>query len=92
MQPRTLYSILASNTDMGDLLAEMNPTYMGKRCRDLFLRLRCLLRGHHMRHDRWVNKDNPLEGEWHIGCARCPKFTTRPFSPRLPPPPGFRRL
>ena len=43
-------------------------------------KIRCKILGHYIVHQKWINAENPIASEWHIGCIYCPKFKTEPFT------------
>ena len=43
--------------------------------RDTWLRIKCRLTGgHYITSQRWWDGKNFNNGEWHVGCRRCPLF------------------
>lgn len=61
-------------------VTELNDLALGRGrfrrwLRDLWLRIKCRLTGgHRVVRRRWQKVDDFNDGEWHVGCAKCPLF------------------
>ena len=78
-RPRTYFAKNVYSTD------EMLKLLQGKKTWKRLIietlrKIRCKLTGHFIVHQKWLNKENPMDFEWHVGCTKCPKFDTMPSS------------